>query len=181
MEKNRLMLVWEIMDNSDIFKGDVDENGTLMWISNHDNLEGSTRVCEQGHAPSPYIKLLIPRTARIVEHSPFTRVECRLPLTFRKILPNKELSKIEFPGLGLKISDGDILIMTPVPLAEGSFIVVGFMPCDLEVKNLVGQVARRIEHVQKKKRFYEYQVTFTTVLEADMKKLKKYVLGKILF
>lgn len=178
-EKNRLSIAWEILDEKDVFISYENDKVKFTFARDNERYEAKTKVIEQSDLPESHVKLMLPRIARLIERRESVLVKCRLLAIFQKILEDRTVDKTEFPGVCVKMSEEDMLVMSPVPLPEGANIVVTINPTDLDLGKVVGRISKRTEYIHRKKRFYEYQVTFVTVLDKDRIKIKKFVFNRL--
>ena len=75
----------------------------------------------------------------------------------------------------MKISQQDAVLMTPIPLATESHLVITFDQTEMGAGKLIVKIVKRIEHVENGRRYYEYTLFFSAILEKDRSIIKRYI------
>ncbi len=177
-EKN-MTLSWEVLDDQDIFTEFVNDKVHIAFERDRDLFESKTKVISQDPIIEPYVKLLSPRIARHIDRRRYVRVACRLLVIFQKLDAKNTVQPTEYPGVCLKISETEMVIMTPVPLIEDNRIVVRVNPADLTVGKIVCRVNKITEYIQQKKRFYEYCLAYVQARDCDRSVIKTFVYNRL--
>lgn len=175
VDENWMKLSWETFDETDMFQEFENDDIRLSFVVHDEIFTADTKVCSQAGESIPQIKILFPRTGRPVKRIIYAHGSCRIPVSFRKMKDNREVSQTSYPGICLKISEGDIQLMTPLPLTKDSHIVLNFDPSQLKIKQVIGQVDRRIEHVENGRKMYDYNIIFATIRSECRDQIKKFV------